>query len=297
MEKLEHVLGDTWCAHLTVDVPLYRLGNGGAVLLDSGYADRDRADLLALLEAEGLRVRAVVGSHSHNDHNGSHAYFQRLHGAEIILQEWEAELVTSFPRLRAAYRPATAGQLERLMPHMLLRADRTFSDTDRSVEVCGRTFGLLPLPGHTAGHTGIVTPDGVCYVGDALVCEQVLRTAKLPSVLNWEQDLASKRRLRETDYPAYILAHRGVYSTVRTLAEQNLRSWERRAEQARSLITAPLTLDQICQLLWRELDVHSSGEVTRLIFRRNAACLVEYLVDTGRLECVFDEGTARYAPK
>lgn len=71
---------------------------------------------------------------------------------------------------------------DRELPWMLLRADRVFSALDTAVEVDGRSFGLIPLPGHTPGHTGIVTPDNVLYVGDAVLSRRILQAAKLPSI-------------------------------------------------------------------------------------------------------------------
>lgn len=277
-------------------IPVYFLNEREAVLLDSGYAEGDREVLDRLLEERNVRVRAVLGSHSHNDHNGSHAYFQKAHGAEVILRDIEAAIVSDFSLLTVAYGPGTARELERELPWMLLRADRVFSALDTAVEVDGRSFGLIPLPGHTPGHTGIVTPDNVLYVGDAVLSRRILQAAKLPSTTDWARDIESKRRLQSMCYPWYVLAHSGIYREIDGLIEENITDKLRRAAQIHDWLRQreEWTHNDIEQLLWEKLGLHSRAALTQTVFQRNVRCAVEYLVQEGRLVRDFRDGTCRY---
>ena len=62
--RLVHVLGNTWCIESHVTIPVYFLNDREVILLDSGYANWDRAPLDALLQEHGLHVQAILGSHS-----------------------------------------------------------------------------------------------------------------------------------------------------------------------------------------------------------------------------------------
>lgn len=294
--KWKQVCGNTWCIEGRVTIPVYFLSGREAVLLDSGYAEGDREALDRLLGERDVRVQAVLGSHSHNDHNGNHGYFQKTHGAEVILRDIEAAVASDFSLLTAAYGPGTAWELERELPWMLLRADRVFSASDTEVEVAGRTFGLVPLPGHTPGHTGIVTPDNVLYVGDAVLSCQVLRVAKLPSTTDWAQDIESKRRLQSMRYPWYILAHSGAYQEIGGLLEENITDKLRRAAQICAWLCRreEWTHNDIEQMLWGKLGLHSRSFLSQTVFRRNVRCAVEFLVQDGRLVKEFRDGTCRY---
>lgn len=203
-------------------IPVWFAGEGQAVLLDSGYADRDRAAIEALLEEKHCRVAAIIGSHSHNDHSGNHAYYQKIHGAQVILPALEAALVGDLRLLALQYPHGTVDDMPRLFPHLALKADRTFEENETEIEVCGGTFGLIFLPGHTEGQTGIITPDGVCYVADAVMDEETSAKAKLPTSMNWKRDAESKEKLLQTDYPVYVLAHRGFTTDIHTLIRKNL---------------------------------------------------------------------------
>lgn len=290
------VLGNTWCIELSTSVPLYFLDRHEVVLLDSGYAEPDRAVLQKLLTRQLLHVCAIIGSHSHNDHSGNHAWFQKMHGTSIILRDIEAAIVSDISLMKVAYGPATPIQMEELFGHLLVKADHVFSSEDRNVDVCGKTFGLLPLPGHTAGHTGIVTPDGVLYVGDALVSEQTLQKARLPSTMDWVQDEQSKRRLEQVRYQRYIMAHGGIYDDLQFIISRNLEDHAARSKQILEWLqtSEPLTHSTFEQLLWKQLRLHSSHLMSQIVFRRNAACVLQYLIKTGRIEQSFQDGTCWY---
>ena len=147
--KWTHVLGNTWCVEGRVCIPVYLLNDREAVLLDTGYAE-DRQQLDALLREKGLQVRAVLGSHSHNDHSGNHAYYQQQ-GAEIILQNLEAAIVSDAALLAAAYWPATVREVTRELSHLLIQADRTFTAADSGLEIDGQHFGCCPCRGTRRG--------------------------------------------------------------------------------------------------------------------------------------------------
>lgn len=292
-QKWTHVLGNTWCLNLHVTIPVYFLNKQEIVLLDTGYANLDRTDLLAHLEEQNLRVRAILGSHSHNDHSGSHSYFQKSHGTEVILHEVEAAIVSDYSLMTVAYSPGTVKEMKNHFSELLLRADRTFRTEDTEVGIDGVIFGLVPLPGHTPGHTGIVTPDNVFYVGDAILSESVLCAVKLPSTRDWAEDIASKERMRSMSYPKCILAHTGVYEDISDLIDLNIADKFYRAKQIATWLreVGSITLSEAEQILWAKLELHSQRFLSQIVFRRNVRCAVDFLVQEGVISRKFQNGT------
>jgi len=291
--KWTHVLGKTWCLNLNVTIPVYLLNEREAILLDTGFAELDRPNLLAALEEKGLRPRAVLGSHSHNDHSGSSRYLQQLYGTEVILHQVEAAIVSDYSLMTVAYAPATIADSRRHFSELLLQADRTFRWEDGDVEIDGARFGVVPLPGHTPGHTGIITPDDVLYVGDAVLAEPVLKSAKLPSTRDWAEDIASKERIRAMRHSRYVLAHSGVYEDITALIDLNISDKLERAGQIAEQIRVhgPVTLDEAERLLWKTLDIHTRRFLMQVVFRRNVRCALDYLSETGTVKRTFRDGT------
>lgn len=290
-----HIQGNTWCMALRVMIPVFLCGDGDAILLDSGYAE-DRPELLRLLAEKNLRVRAVIGSHTHRDHCGNHAWLQSHCSAEIVMPQQEAAFAASYGALSAIYAPAGTARLARLLPEMVFQADRTFTAGAESVEAGGVSFPLCGLPGHTPGHTGIMTPDRVLYTADAVLDEETLGHAKLLSIMDWEEDERSKERLGDISADAYILAHGCVTDRLGDLIRRNHEVKRRQAEEVSHWLRerGPVTCSEAERLVWDRLHLRSRNELTQAVYRRNLRCLLEYLTQTGALEARFDGGTEIY---
>ena len=158
--EFKHVKGNTFVIEASGLIPCYRLNEQEIILLDSGYEVPDREGLQALLERENLHVAAVIGTHIHMDHSGNHRYFRRK-GAKIVLPLVEASVASSPLAAKLAFFVCSPGQMEALFSSMLTEVDRVILPHETEISICGAAFQIVPLPGHTAGHVGIITPDTV----------------------------------------------------------------------------------------------------------------------------------------
>ena len=189
-----HVLGDTYAAvGSTALLPIYKLDARNIVLMDTGYAKLDRSGLTNLLDANGLAPKYVLCSHAHFDHTGNVRYLQQRYGAKAIISLIEAGISVNPDSYRANYVALTYGKIQELFLEECFTADRVLRESDTSLTLDGRTFGILPLPGHTAGQLGFTTPDGVAYIGDALLDQSQIDGAKLPPVCSSPKIWRAKR--------------------------------------------------------------------------------------------------------
>ena len=213
--ELLHVLGNTYAAvAATALLPVYKLNDRDVVLIDTGYAKLDRAGLTALIDGSGWRLRAILCSHAHFDHTGNVRYLQERYGAKAAISLIEAGISVNPDSYRANYVALTYGKSRELFLEECFTADRVIFPQEDHIDVDGARFGVLSLPGHSAGQLGFVTPDGAAYVGDCLIDQHEIDAAKLPTSMFIARDLDSKAALRATDYPAYILAHKQVVTDL-----------------------------------------------------------------------------------
>ena len=283
MEML-HVLGNTYAAvGSTALLPIYKLNERDIVLIDTGYAKLDRAGLVNLLDGSGLVPKYVLCSHAHFDHTGNVRYLQERYGAEAILSLIEAGISVNPDSYRANYVALTYGKSRELFLEECFTADRVLRETDTSLELDGRTFGILPLPGHSAGHLGFVTPDGAAYVGDCLISQSEIDGAKLPTSMFIARDLESKAYLKATDYPVYILAHKEVVrrEALEGLIDRNIGFIQSKRAELLEVLEDGMTFSEWIGAFCQRENVRTHNELKFSIVERNFSNFVSWLTDSG----------------
>ena len=283
MEML-HVLGNTYAAvGSTALLPIYKLNERDIVLIDTGYAKLDRAGLVTLLDGSGLVPKYVLCSHAHFDHTGNVRYLQERYGAKAILSLIEAGISVNPDSYRANYVALTYGKSRELFLEECFTADRVLRETDTSLELDGRTFGILPLPGHSAGHLGFVTPDGAAYVGDCLISQSEIDGAKLPTSMFIARDLESKAYLKTTDYPVYILAHKEVVrrEALEGLIDRNIGFIQSKRAELLEVLEDGMTFSEWIGAFCQRENVRTHNELKFSIVERNFSNFVSWLTDSG----------------
>lgn len=283
MEML-HVLGNTYAAvGSTALLPIYKLNERDIVLIDTGYAKLDRAGLVNLLDGSGLVPKYVLCSHAHFDHTGNVRHLQERYGAKAILSLIEAGISVNPDSYRANYVALTYGKSRELFLEECFTADRVLRETDTSLELDGRTFGILPLPGHSAGHLGFVTPDGAAYVGDCLISQNEIDGAKLPTSMFIARDLESKAYLKTTDYPVYILAHKEVVrrEALEGLIDRNIGFIQSKRAELLEVLEDGMTFSEWIGAFCQRENVRTHNELKFSIVERNFSNFVSWLTDSG----------------
>ena len=282
--ELRHVLGRTWVAEAsTALLPIYRVTDTDIILIDTGYAKLDRAGLTALIEDRGFHLRGIICSHAHFDHSGNVRYLQQRCGAKAAAHIIEAGISVNPDAYRANYVALTYGKSREFFLEECFVADTIIGPEDDFLDFCGVRFGILQLPGHSAGHIGVVTPDNVAYVGDCLIDQQQIDSAKLPTSMFIARDLQSKEFLRRTQYDAYILAHKSVVTDIAPLVDSNIAFIHRKAEELLNDLTDGMTFAQWISTFCQRENIRTKNELKFSIIERNFFNFVDWLTDEGRI--------------
>lgn len=292
--NLTQVKGNTWVIEANQLIPLYRLDGGRCILLDTGLLE-EREELERTLLEAGLTPAGVLCSHAHVDHCASNGYFQERYGAKVALTFPEAGMCSSLLTLKCYFLLLSPGTVERESSCMLHRPDVMIPAEDGPFSFCGTEFRIVHTPGHSSGHICAVTPDNVCYTADALLSRELLN-AKLPYSLSHRLAMESREKLRALDCGAYIMAHRGVCAgeEIGGLIDANQALIRRRAEEILKLVDRPMTASQIDEAVCVLYRLFTQKPRRSLRFERNVRFFIEYLVDTGRLAEVCQNGATYY---
>jgi len=294
--ELIQIKDNTWALAANQLIPVYRLGDGRCILLDSGLA-KEREEIEQALLGAGLTPAGILCSHAHVDHCANNRYFQEKYRIPVALTAPEAGMCSSILNLKCYRLLVSPDAAEQEMSDMVHTPDVIIPWADGPFELAGVRFQIVTTPGHSSGHVCAVTPDGVCYAGDALMSREMLR-AKLPYALSIQHAMDSRQKLRRLDCACFLMAHKGVCpgSEIGQLIDDNHSLILRRVEEMRALITRPMHFSDICAAVCRRYELFSQRPRRALYYERNIRFFIEFMVDRGQLGMESREGVAWYLP-
>lgn len=296
--ELKQISGNTWCLSGHQIIPLYRTDSSHCILMDTGpYALRE--ELERDLARYGLTPIGLLCTHTHFDHFGNTRYLSERFNCPVALPLGEAEICRTLASVKSHLYVYSTGQVasdpERSQIPCLV--DHVIRPEETDTLFRGVRFRVLHTPGHAMDHAAYITPDNVCYIGDALMCGRTLHTSRLPYAFNFQQSLDTIRSLKGLDCQAMAVAHCGVlYEGFDALVEENLQVMERQLAEVRALVDRPMSSDEICGAVCRRMGVVVSTVKKAQNLERFLRPYMEYLVDSGSHRLTLRGNSLCYAP-
>lgn len=296
--ELKQISGNTWCLSGHQIIPLYRTDSSHCILMDTGpYALRE--ELERDLARYGLTPIGLLCTHTHFDHFGNTRYLSEEFNCPVALPLGEAEICRTLASVKSHLYVYSAGQVasdpERSQIPCLV--DHVIRPEETDTLFRGVRFRVLHTPGHAMDHAAYITPDNVCYIGDALMCGRTLHTSRLPYAFNFQQSLDTIRSLKGLDCQAMAVAHCGVlYEGFDALVEENLQVMERQLAEVRALVDRPMSSDEICGAVCQRMGVVVSTVKKAQNLERFLRPYMEYLVDSGSHRLTLRGNSLCYAP-
>lgn len=284
--EIRSIRGSTACIDGPQLIGLYRTDESHCILLDCGSATI-REELEETLSRAGLTPIGILATHAHFDHFGNAAYFQQKYGIPVAISFGEAELCRTLPAIKSHLFVYSAGEImsDPLLNDIPCDVDRVIMPFENHILFCGVRFGILHTPGHSPDHCSIITPDRVCYCGDALMCGPHLENAKLPYAYNFRQSLESIERFREIGCSHLLVAHKGIIEApFDRLLDDNRKAMETQLRTVASLIDRQMSREEIFTAVRETLRI-------RVDTPRKAEALERFL--RPYLECLVDDGTLK----
>lgn len=185
-----HLAGDTWY--------LPGLTNSGFIaglLVDTG----PECDAYA-----GTKIDTLAITHGHADHFSAGAEVRRANGARVVAARDDARMVENPEvNIRGMFSWARPGDL---------LVSKLFMGVPCPVDTLVETWEdprarPVALPGHTLGHHGFLTSDGVLFTGDALYQEPIWDRHRLPYAIDPTMVADSLRSIRDLDFDWLVPGH------------------------------------------------------------------------------------------
>lgn len=152
---------------------------------------------------DGLAIDRLVITHGHADHFACAAAI-RANGACVYAARDDASLIENPEvNIRGMFSWAKPSDLlvTKLFRGEPCRVDALLDGWDDPRAT------VVPLPGHTLGHTGFLTADRVLFTGDALYLEDIWEQHRLPYAIDPAHVADSLERIRATEFDWLVPAH------------------------------------------------------------------------------------------
>ena len=290
--KLTQVKGNTYVLEGRELIPLYKTDDTHCILMDTGlWHERDKVEE-SLVEHQ-LIPTGIISTHMHPDHSANDRYFQEKYHLPVALPAGEAELCADYEAIKDYFQVPSVEEAGAVLTELLLHPDQLIAREDSTVELSGVTFQVMHTPGHSPDHISLITPDGVCYVGDALLSGKMLE-AKVPCNYSHQATLDSFARLPDLDCDQYILAHHGIYDDISDLVAANRHLILDRTSRILSLITHPMCEEEIYTAAFEHFSISYGDPSKLLMVGHNVQSYLSFLVERGELEEVTLSGTRCY---
>ncbi len=210
-------------------IGLYFLSDTELLLIDSGVQQDD--EMLEFFRREGLGIKAVLCTHMHPDHVANNLALHRDFGAKIYMTE------EPFRFRHEGY------------PYALLRPGRQ--------SFFGAELEAVDAYGHSPGQLALITPDNVCFVGDAVISQPLLSQSKLPYIEDVEQAILSMEKLRCMHCDYFVAAHEAVLppDEFSALVDENIQKELELYEKLRLTVSMPMEIEQAIEIFMDELGV------------------------------------------
>lgn len=201
--------------------------DGTTILIDSGSDDASARAIYEAIQSRSDNITAIINTHCHPDHCGGNYFFQRKFPTLRILcardeREFIENITLSARCFCGGAAPFSGLRNKHIGPQKESSITEIFAaGQEQKLVINNEILTILPLPGHTPGSIGVITPDNILYCGDALFGEEVLKKHPVPFYTNIGDALTSFKRLAQLSVEGCVLYHGGFIDNLAYVAQKH----------------------------------------------------------------------------
>lgn len=301
------------------------------VLIDSGYTEADAQWIGDLLESSVIRLEAILLTHAHPDVSGGAAYLKKRFNCKVYISSAQRAALENPKRsnyismvqaavekekeeapqrventegtetaeapVKTAAPPEDAAPKKSVVIPKPCRADGILSSNKPFIMSTGQAFTIVDLSGHVMGQCGIVTPDKVFFIADALYTFDELSEKPIPHLESVEQFEKSLSVLLETPYANFVPSHgTPMEFSISNEVLFHQRQIEMIAEAIKLHLQMPHTKEELVALLFATFGI----EETIPNFYMMSATIMSFLNTLKRkgvITIIHEDGKTRWFVK
>lgn len=291
---------------------VYTYGNNAAII-DPGLAGARPKRILKKIEDAGFELKYILNTHEHDDHYGGCGQIKEQKPSVINVSSAYGSLYIENPILFPTY--IVGGNSCEIMINASKMKERDITTVDKvitegifdlntgeCIEDDERTLSeneirVVDLKGHTEGSMGFLTPDGVFFIGDLLVGEEMLDKFDFLFTFDVAKQLKSLDKLESMEYDKIVLGHSREIITreeSKALIEKNRAAVIKYINQVKEILSKEeLGYDKLLKHIIVDNDLKCNYKEYHF-FKSALVSLVAYLLDNGEIDYKIEDGELLY---
>lgn len=292
--QLNKIKGNTYYIDAPTNIGVYTFKNKNCLLIDTGIDNTQAAKIDEVLQNNNLHPKYIINTHSHTDHCGGNHYFKKNYPGCLVYAAQEEKIFLDHPELHQTI-------LFSAQPVKSLGKISKAAGVDFTLEYGINRFDekkieIHPLPGHTYGQIGIVTPESVCFTGDALFSREIMGKYSLPNLFDLAASIKTLNYIKEIDAEFFLISHSDKAidrNKAIELADDNLANIQSYQEQILELLEQPLTREDLLENIAVLNDLALDFQEYHLALATISA-FIKYLLDRQDIEYSLENGRLYY---
>ena len=270
-----------------VNIGVLRNGERCAVI-DTGLDKDSGRNIRKVLEAEGLKLGAIINTHSHADHFGGNDYLARNLKAKVYAPRIESGIIRN-PILEPIYLFNGATPIRNLRNKFVLAKPSPVDVIIEpgKLEVIGLEVEIIALPGHCFNQIGVLVDD-VLFCADTVFSTRVLVKYKIPVVQDVKNHLATLDKLDETNHSFYVPAHTRPREDLKELVAKNRDTTLGIIKDIKEILATKKTTEKVVSELATKYGLDLTVVQQYYLIQMTVMAYLGYLYDDNQLEILME---------
>ena len=228
-------------------------------------------------------LKFIINTHSHADHIGGNKYLQDKYKCKIYASKIESYFINN-TELEPSFLYG-ANPLKDLYNNMLFAEN---SSCKSIKELNEQGLKILNLQGHSFGMIGVVTSDGVCFLGDAFTSEKILNKYAIQYIFDIDRYLNTLDFLEQTKYKAYVPSHGDIEENIEKTIEFNKNIVYKNIENIYLLITEEISYHELLKKVFD--NYHIGINITQYyLISATIKAYITKLANDGKISLYFSD--------
>lgn len=271
------------------NIGVIKAAAGTAVVIDTGIDESVARKLLREIESEGLQIKAIINTHSHADHIGGNPFITARTSAVVYASEAETPFLEN-PLLEPSMLVGGASPWKELRNKFLMAKPSTVSQklTGGTVSICGISLEIVPLPGHSLGHIGVLY-DRVLFTGDAYISTKTLEKHGIPYNVDITAYLSSLAKLKDINCSWFVPSHDEPAQEISGVLEKNHSTVLEQIELIEGWLKEPQTSEELLAKLCSHLGATAANTGLFFLYRTTILAYLSYLYENNLIQTTLQD--------